>query len=92
MNEGEQRMNLKPLSVFPTESVDVWKVRVLPVKVTALEDPVCSPSVRIIALLEPSEKVIKLNLLRKMMVCASVEALKSLNFYNHLVCSSFLFF
>lgn len=63
MNEGEQRMNLKPLSVFPTESVDVWKVRVLPVKVTALEDPVCSPSVRIIALLEPSEKVIKLKIL-----------------------------
>lgn len=49
-------MNLKPLSVFLTESVDVWKVRVLPVKVTALEDPVCSPSVRIIALLEPSER------------------------------------
>lgn len=70
MNEGEQRMNLKPLSVFPTESVDVWKVRVLPVKVTALEDPVCSPSVRIIALLEPSErweakKVMELNLLFK---------------------------
>lgn len=49
-------MNLKPLSVFPTESVDVWKVRVLPVKVTTLEDPVCCPSVRIIALLEPSER------------------------------------
>lgn len=49
-------MNLKPLLVFPTESVDVWKVRVLPVKVTTLEDPVCCPSERIIALLEPSER------------------------------------
>lgn len=56
MGEGEQRMNLKTRSVFPTESVDVWKVRVPSVKVTTLVDPVCSSSVPIIALLEPSER------------------------------------
>lgn len=39
-------------------SVDVWKIRVPPVEVTTLVDPVCSSSVRIIALLEPSENVI----------------------------------
>lgn len=49
-------MNFKTLSAFPTGSVDVWKVRIPPVKVTTLVDPVWSSSVRIIALLEPSER------------------------------------
>lgn len=70
-------MNLKTLSVFPTESEDVWKVRIPPVKVTTLVDPVCSSSVWIIALLEPSErwevkKVIKIKSLFKIFFFALI--------------------
>lgn len=59
-------------SVFLTESVDVWKVRISPVKITTLVDPVWSSSVRILALLEPSErweakKVIKIKSLFKIL-------------------------
>lgn len=58
-------MNLKTLFVFPTASVDVWKFRVPPVKVTTFVDPVCSSSVRIIALLKPSERLKTKNVKKK---------------------------
>lgn len=51
-------MNLRS-SLHPsvqTKSEDVWKIRVSPVEVSTLVDPVCGSSVMVIALLEPSEK------------------------------------